>query len=550
MQPLGYRISYRSTDAEKTSVERSEFRSFWCSDFDLLVDWSGELIELSIEAHARVELTGLRLRFAHDFTRESILMNGYQSWTDTREFSSRSIMPGIKQIPRGIVAQWVLDGGGDYKFVDYTGRPGHLHGFTYAVFGNADSLVLLASLDERGGFTLISTDPQEKTVTIAPELPARPLEAGERRLIGRFVRIEAEGDDARERAYDRWFELSGIKPRPAAPLIGYSSWYRHYDDIDVANILGDLAGVVEAFSTPELKVLGSAGGFDALRPCFQIDDGWCEVGDWLCPDSERFPHGMWPIAGDAKAAGFVPGLWMAPFVCSVKSRLYADHPDWLLRDEAGNEIRTGSHWEGAVALDTLNPEVRAYAAECVRTAVESWGFGLLKLDFLYAACMITHGGMNRGELMADAFDIVREAAGEALILACGVPLGSVFGKADYCRVGCDVGLDWDDKPHMRLLHRERVSTKKSLKDARARSPLDGRAFGADPDIVFLREDVKLTKDQRELMLDTAATCGSVLLTSDDMASWTSGQRKRFASVASAIVERKARRNEDLGKAGR
>ena len=57
--------------------------------------------------------------------------------------------------------------------------------------------------------------------------------------------------------------------------------------------------------------------------------------------------------------------------------------------------------------------------------------------------------------MADAMDFLRECAGDAMILGCGVPLASAFGKVEYCRIGCDVSLDWNDKPHMRLMHRER-----------------------------------------------------------------------------------------------
>ena len=47
-------------------------------------------------------------------------------------------------------------------------------------------------------------------------------------------------------------------------------------------------------------------------------------------------------------------------------------------------------------------------------------------------------------------------------MVAGSSSASAFGRAEYCRIGCDVGLDWDDKPQMRLLHRERVSTKNSL----------------------------------------------------------------------------------------
>ena len=43
----------------------------------------------------------------------------------------------------------------------------------------------------------------------------------------------------------------------------------------------------------------------------------------------------------------------------------------------------------------------------------------------------------------------------------GICLTHKGGLVDYCRVSCDVGLDWDDVWYMRLLHRERVSTKQA-----------------------------------------------------------------------------------------
>ena len=202
-------------------------------------------------------------------------------------------------------------------------------------------------------------------------------------------------------------------------------------------------------------------------------------------------------------------------------------------------MRTGPHWSGAYALDTRNPAVRDYVRDVVRTVVRDWGFGLLKLDFLYAACLVPHDGMNRGELMADAMQLLREAAGEdTLLLGCGVPLGSAFGVVDYCRIGCDVGLDWDDKPHMRLLHRERVSTKNSLTNTVTRAPLDGRAFGNDPDVFFLRTDVKLAARRRTSLLHADAKSGSVLLTSDDMGEWSASDRAQFQSAVRTLLARK------------
>lgn len=82
------------------------------------------------------------------------------------------------------------------------------------------------------------------------------------------------------------------------------------------------------------------------------------------------------------------------------------------------------------------------------------------------------------------------------ILGCGVPVMPAFGLVDYCRVSCDVGLDWDDVWYMRLFHRERVSTKQALNNTVFRRQLNGRAYGSDPDVFFLREEnCKLTAEQ-------------------------------------------------------
>ena len=126
---------------------------------------------------------------------------------------------------------------------------------------------------------------------------------------------------------------------------------------------------------------------------------------------------------------------------------------------------------------------------------------------------------------------------DCLFLACGVPLASVFGKADYCRIGCDVGPDWDDKPYMRPLHRERVSTKNSLANTYFRAPLNGRAFGNDPDVFFLRDDAHLTPGQRDELLFADADMGSVFLTSDDMGAWSEAARQRFEMALKLFASR-------------
>ena len=455
----------------------------------------------------------------------SIYLNGYNSWTDSVERALDDRMAGLSRMPRAAIDHWVLDGSGDYRFTKQDTRRGHQHGFGYGYLRDGDTVSLFGSLEEDSGFTTIWEDLRAGTITLDKEVPAADLTAEREREVLSFAVLGGALDDAVE----AWLSLSGIACRPAPRVVGYSSWYRHYTDIDEAKLTHDFAGLEEA--------LGGVDTAPAVK-VFQVDDGYTKVGDWQTLDVDKFPRELGPVAAAARDHGYVPGLWMAPFVCERESRLFADHPGWLLRDEAGEVVLTGSHWSGQVALDTLNSEVRAYVTASIRKAVDEWGFGFLKLDFLYGACMLPHGGKNRGELMADALDLLREAAGDGVWLDfCGVPMVSAFGRCEFCRVGCDVGLDWDDKAFMRLTGRERVSTKNNLANTRGRAHLDGRAFGCDPDVFFLRRDVKLTDAQRADLLDADTRLGSVFFTSDDLGAWDAGQLATYHAALTKFCER-------------
>jgi len=540
LTPASYRVEYRAAASDAPSARRvidvEGFDSYVTQELSLLVRFDGERLDIEAVPHVPLVLERVLVRFSHAYAqRESVLHNGYQSWTTTAWRSVWRSMRGLETAPRPIVKTYALDAIGDYRFAEYKMNSSRQHGYTYAVLREEGDHVLVASLDETRGFTRIETDASAGTLTMETECPARELPEGETVAVASYAVVAG----AEAAVYDRWFALSGIQARPVRPLVGYSSWYRHYGEIDQDKLGVDLEGAQRAFGT----MPGQPGfAVEGATLLFQVDDGYCKVGDWLDVNAAKFPDGLPALARRIRSAGFLPGLWLAPFVCERESRVFARHPDWVLRDDAGDPVRTGFHWSGHYALDTLNPDVRAHVASCVRTIVHEWGFGLLKLDFLYGACLEPHGGMNRGELMADALRLVRQAAGEeCLLLGCGMPLASGFGLVDYCRIGCDVGLDWDGPLYLRPLHSERVSTKNSLGDTIARAPLDGRAFGNDPDVFFLRDDVKLSERQRRRLLETDARLGSMLLTSDNMGEWDSEQRAQFQDAVRVLVGRKAPR---------
>ena len=133
--------------------------------------------------------------------------------------------------------------------------------------------------------------------------------------------------------------------------------------------------------------------------------------------------------------------------------------------------------------------------------------------------------------MPRAVTFLREVCGDHLVIGCGVPLMPAFGRVDYCRIGCDVGLDWDGSFLMKMAHRERISTKQSLENTVFRRGLNGRAFGNDPDVFFLRSDnLKLSGGQKQMLAQADALLGSVFFTSDDMSAYDEEKRESYRAL--------------------
>jgi len=317
--------------------------------------------------------------------------------------------------------------------------------------------------------------------------------------------------------FDTYFEAMKITKPHAQPMTGWTSWYNYYQNINEDLMLKNLNALKDNHKHIDI---------------FQIDDGYqMFVGDWLDIDYSKFPHGMKYVAQNIHKNGYKAGIWLAPFVCETNSRIFREHQDWILRDSKNQLVLAGSNWSRFYALNLELIEVRDYIKKVFSTVLDDWGYDLVKLDFLYAVCLIPSQHKTRGQIMCEAMEFLRECVGDKLILGCGVPLGPSFGQVDYCRIGCDVGLDWDDKPFMRLLHRERVSTLNAIGNSISRRQLNGRVFINDPDVFFLREDnIKLTQTQKETVAFVNKLFGSLIFTSDDITQYSIAQNQLFDTI--------------------
>ena len=154
---------------------------------------------------------------------------------------------------------------------------------------------------------------------------------------------------------------------PRQAMVGWCSWYQFYTKISEEIIQRNLEAVKASEKRLPLNLV-------------QIDDGFeTEVGDWFSMKPE-FPRGVKPLAGMIRESGRVPGIWFAPFIVNPRSRLYHEHPDWLLRNSKGRPVNAGFCWNALdTGLDLTVPAALDYSREVIRTAVEDWGFSFLKL---------------------------------------------------------------------------------------------------------------------------------------------------------------------------
>jgi alpha-galactosidase len=331
-------------------------------------------------------------------------------------------------------------------------------------------------------------------------------------------------------------------PSGAGPDIptGWCSWYQ-FSSEDL------LAGTVT-----EADVRANLAALAALAPqlpleVVQIDDGFASrTGDWYS-FSPAFPDGVAPLAAEIRAAGFTPGLWLAPFIVDPRSRLAAEHPDWLLRGRLGRPANAGFLWGAfTTALDLTHPATLDYAAGLVRTAAHDWGYPYLKLDFLYAAALPGRRRdptRTRAQVLCAGLEALRAAAGpETFLLGCSCPLGPAIGLVDAMRIGTDTARTWHPahKGHERLLRQEPnlPSARNAVHNSLTRASLHRRWWINDPDCLLLRPGTRLSLDEVRTVATVIALTGGSLLLSDHLPGLPP-ERLRIAEALLPLIGRRS-----------
>lgn len=510
----GFECVYLNQQGIEEKVKTENFEDF--EQNGLSIDFKSskiafdEKIKVSLKTNQSMELRSCKMIFSFDYSDVlHVFCNGFQSWTHTATFSKDTQFKQPKSPFRELMANY-----GDYTIIRELKLNNHLYSWTYGYLKLRNKNILfIGSLSDREGYKLIEWDVPHQQVIVHVDVAGKVAE-GEVSLIDLFIGVGNE--NIITGSYFKEMKM----PHPSVKTaIGWTSWYYYYTNISEKIILDNL----NAYTSRNIPI-----------DYFQIDDGYqSKLGDWLTPN-EKFPNGMKSIATEIRNSGIQSGIWLAPFICDIKSKIATDHPDWLLKDKTGKLIKIGYNplWSGwYYALNFYHPGVREYLKKVFDTIVCDWGFDMVKLDFLFAVAVQPLEGKSRGQVMHEAMDFLRECVGSAKILGCGVPLSPAFATTDYCRIGPDVHLKWDFTALRWIRNRERPSCINAIQNSIHRRHLNKKAFLNDTDVFILRDNKNvLSLDEKYSQLLSNIIFGDLIFTSDHIGEYKEETLSLYKSI--------------------
>ena len=286
-------------------------------------------------------------------------------------------------------------------------------------------------------------------------------------------------------------QTNGVRKKFDTP-IGWCSWYYYGSGISERVVLENLE-IIKKENLPIQYI--------------QIDEGWEECfGDWEA--NEKFPAGMKSLADKIKEAGYTPGLWVAPFQFSDKSKIVKEHPEWFIYDA---DYVTGKRF----FIDYNKSEPKRFLYDLFKKISVDWGFRYIKMDLVIDAMALggyTDPNCNMVKSFRAILPIIRSAVTEdTMILACTCPMGQSVGM-DALRIGMDIFESWNALKNVATQVLKRLYIREYAI--------------VDPDCIMLRTSAKeddecfrfCTRTEQEIktFITFLSVCGGTIMYSDKL----------------------------------
>ncbi len=283
-----------------------------------------------------------------------------------------------------------------------------------------------------------------------------------------------------------------FQPEPT----GWCSWYCFGPRVTAQNVLDNLDAIAKQI--PSLKFV-------------QIDDGYqSAMGDWLAT-GKAFGGDVLGVLKEIRSRGFEPAIWVAPFIAEKDSQVFREHPDWFLKDAAGqplasNAVSFGGWRHGPwYALDGTHPEAQKHLESLFRTMRREWGCTYFKLDANFWGAL--HGGQHydrratRVEAYRRGMEAIRRGSEDAFILGCNHPIWPSFGLIHGSRSSGDIKRTW-----------AKISS--VARQNLFRNWQNGRLWWNDPDAICL--DGELPLNEFVFHATVCYASGGMALSGDDL----------------------------------
>ncbi len=439
--------------------------------------------------------------------------NGWQSWSpayarsvadgvwvdpNTEDYATKHLPHPLSENPKVYSSEW-------FTVLAPNEQPGTLRSDPSVLLGFVTTANQLAEIRLE-----LTTNRRFHALRAIAYADGYPLAPGER-LTSETLLLATRTDPLAllERYATRLGETMHARSS-AADWSGWCTWYHYYGE-DTSDEVQKNLSVMNNEHLPLDLVL--------------IDDGYeTAIGDWRDVDAAKYPLGMKNMADRIRASERHPGIWTAPFCASSESRLFAEHPDWVLRNEAAEPVVAFQHWgKDIYGLDLSIPAVCDWLGALFRTISNEWGYSFFKVDFLYSAALAQgrrqDPHLTRAAAVRKGLEIIREAVGDKFVLGCGAPLGPAVGLVDGMRIGADVHVEW--QPFWPDLSAPSVSN--AMLNSVTRSFMHRRLWLNDPDCLLLRPrgpNANLSPTETRFLATVASISGSLVIDSDDLAELT------------------------------
>ncbi|MBR5262725.1 MAG: alpha-galactosidase [Clostridia bacterium] len=221
---------------------------------------------------------------------------------------------------------------------------------------------------------------------------------------------------------------------PKERIFGGNNWYYAYGESSYGEIIAD------ARLQAELAEGIGNKPFQVVDDCWQIHE--CE-GPWVV--NEKFGD-MQKLAEEIKTIGARPGIWVRPL----------HNRDAVLTEDM-RILRDGERQY----LDPTHPFVQEYIKNDIER-IRGWGYELVKHDFTTADLFGDWGRdldatitmidnwhfcdktKTNAEIVLDLYRLIKDAAGDMLIIGCNTVSHLTAGLAHIYRTGDDTsGREWE-----------------------------------------------------------------------------------------------------------